>query len=200
MKVDPGATCSNWPRPTGVSRHLSRRRSSHKSRSDLKRQSLARFVSRGVTTAPGQQLAVENKPGASGNIAAGEVHCLGNPYRLLVANSGLTINPYSFSTTSPIPTEFTPIGLILESQLVLCVNAPAPAKNFQEFIAWIKAKSGKGFSYAFPGSGGDTHLSMEYFRERASLPSDLRSRDRQPNHYEWGHDWRRQTQASGDSD
>ncbi|RZL49679.1 MAG: tripartite tricarboxylate transporter substrate binding protein [Variovorax sp.] len=130
----------------------------------------ARFVSRGMATALGQPVLVENKPGASGNIAAGEVQRSGNPYRLLVANTSFTINPHTYSTPSPIPTEFTPIGLILESQLVLCVNPQAPAKNFPEFVTWVKAESGKGFSYASSGSGGNTHLAMEYFRERTGLP------------------------------
>ncbi|UST52460.1 tripartite tricarboxylate transporter substrate binding protein (plasmid) [Comamonadaceae bacterium OTU4NAUVB1] len=130
----------------------------------------ARFVSRGMATALGQPVLVENKPGASGNIAAGEVQRSGSPYRLLVANTSFTINPHTYSTPSPVPTEFTPIGLILESQLVLCVNPQAPARNFQEFVTWVKAESGKGFSYASSGSGGNTHLAMEYFRERTGLP------------------------------
>ncbi len=130
----------------------------------------ARFVSRGMATALGQPVLVENKPGASGNIAAGEVQRSASPYRLLVANTSFTINPHTYSTPSPIPTDFTPIGMILESQLVLCVNPQAPVRNFQEFSAWVKAESGKGFSYASSGSGGNTHLAMEYFRERAGLP------------------------------
>ena len=130
----------------------------------------ARFVSRGMATALGQPVLVENKPGASGNIAAAEVQRSGNPYRLLVANTSFTINPHTYSAPSPVPTEFTPIGLILESQLVLCVNPQAPVKNFQEFVAWVKAESSKGFSYASAGSGGNTHLAMEYFRERTGLP------------------------------
>ena len=39
-----------------------------------------------------------------------------------------------------------------------------------EFVAWAKAESNKGFSYATAGAGGNTHLMMEYFRERMGLP------------------------------
>ncbi|WP_233259518.1 tripartite tricarboxylate transporter substrate binding protein [Ramlibacter sp. WS9] len=130
----------------------------------------SRFISRGMATALAQPVLVENKPGAGGNIAAAEVQRANDPYRLLVANTSFTINPHTYPTAAPIPTDFTPIGLILESQLVLVVNPAAPAKNLSEFIAWVKADSNKGFSYASSGNGGNTHLAMEYFRERVSLP------------------------------
>lgn len=130
----------------------------------------ARFIGRGMATALGQPVLIENRPGASGNIAAAEVQRTNDPYRLLVANTSFTINPHTYSTPSPVPTDFTPIGMILESQLVLCVNAAAPAKNLAEFVAWVKAESAKGFSYASSGNGGNTHLAMEYFRERMELP------------------------------
>ncbi|WP_051244548.1 Bug family tripartite tricarboxylate transporter substrate binding protein [Azohydromonas australica] len=131
----------------------------------------ARFISGSMASSLGQPVVVENKPGASGNLAASEVHRASDPYKLLVANTSLTINPHTFASPSPNPTEFTPIGLILESQLVLVVNPLAPARNLAEFLAWVKAEAGtKGFSYASAGNGGNTHLAMEYFRERTGLP------------------------------
>ena len=130
----------------------------------------ARFASRGMATALGQTVVVENKPGAGGNIAAAEVQRSNDPYKLLVANTSFVINPHTYATPSPVPTEFTPIGLILESQLVLVVNPASPAKNLAEFVAWVKAESAKGFTYASSGNGGNTHLAMEYFRESTGLP------------------------------
>jgi tripartite-type tricarboxylate transporter receptor subunit TctC len=133
----------------------------------------ARHIQNVMGTSLGQSVIVENKPGASGNIAAVEVQrAAPDGYKLLVANTSLTINPFTFATPSPDPTEFTPIGTILESVLVLCVSASSPVKNLQEFIAWVKTESaGKGFSYASSGNGGNTHLAMEYLRERAGLPA-----------------------------
>ena len=130
----------------------------------------ARFASRGMATAMGQTVVVENKPGAGGNIAATEVQRANDPYKLLVANTSFVINPHTYATPSPVPTDFTPIGLILESQLVLVVNPASPAKNLAEFVAWVKAESAKGFTYASSGNGGNTHLAMEYFRESTGLP------------------------------
>jgi tripartite-type tricarboxylate transporter receptor subunit TctC len=130
----------------------------------------ARFISRGMATHLAQPVVIDNKPGAGGNIAAAEVQRANDPYKLLVANTSFTINPHTYSSPSPVPTDFTPIGLVLESQLVLVVNTASPAKNLAEFVAWVKADSEKGFSYASSGNGGNTHLAMEYFRERAGLP------------------------------
>ncbi len=133
----------------------------------------ARAVSRSLAQSLGQPFTVENKPGASGNIAAAEVHrAAPDGYRLLVANTSLTINPHTYDSPSPNPNDFTPIGLILESQLVLCVHPSSPAKDLAGFVAWVRqgAASG-GFSYASAGSGGNTHLAMEYLRERAGLPA-----------------------------
>lgn len=130
----------------------------------------ARFLSNGMASSLGQPVLVENKPGASGNVAASEVLRSPGGYRLLVANPSLTINPHTFPGPSPDPTEFTPIGLILESQYILCVHPSAPANDLAEFVAWVKAESGKGFSYATAGAGGNTHLAMELLRERLDLP------------------------------
>jgi len=132
----------------------------------------ARHIQNLMGTSLGQPVVVENKAGAGGNIAAMDVQrASADGYRLLVANTSFTINPHTFATPSPDPTEFTPIGTILESVLVLCVNASSPVKTLQEFIAWVKTEgAGKGFSYASSGNGGNTHLAMEYLRERTGLP------------------------------
>lgn len=131
----------------------------------------ARLIQRGMQSALGQAFVVDNKPGAGGNIAAGEVSRMTEPSKLLIANTSITINPHTFPGNSVDPVSLTPIGMILESQLILCVNPSAPAKTYPEFVAWVKAESGKGqFSYASAGNGGNTHLAMEYFRERAGLP------------------------------
>lgn len=132
----------------------------------------ARFITQGLSGALGQPVLVDNKPGASGNLAAADVFRTSDTHRLLVANTSFTINPHTFTSASPPnPTEFTAIGMILESQLVLCVNPNAPAKNLAEFATWVKAEAKLGgFNYATGGSGGNTHLAMEHFRERTGLP------------------------------
>lgn len=132
----------------------------------------ARFVTQGMSSVLGQSVVVENRPGASGNIGASEVLRANDSHKLLVANTSFTINPHTFATPSPNPLDFTPIGLILESQLVLCVHPTSPAKNLEQFRVWVEAGTqAGGFSYASAGSGGNTHLAMELLRERAGLPT-----------------------------
>lgn len=130
----------------------------------------ARFLSTGLGTSLGQPAIVESRPGASGNLAVVEVLRAKDSHKMLVANTSITINPHTFPTPVPSPLEFTPIGLILESSLVLCVNPASPAKNFDQFRAWVQSESKAGaFNYATADNGGITHLAMEYFRERAGL-------------------------------
>jgi len=132
----------------------------------------ARYLATGMGTSLGQPAIVESKPGASGNLAAVEVLRTQDSHRMLVANTSITINPHTFPSPAPSPLEFTPIGLILESNLVLCVNPAAPAKNFDEFRKWVQSESKAGaFNYATADNGGITHLAMELLRERAGLAS-----------------------------
>lgn len=132
----------------------------------------ARFISGELGKAIGQVVIVENKPGAASNIAAGEVlRSAPDGYRLLVGISNLVINPHTFSTPSPDPMRFVPIGVILQSPMVLCVNPALPVKNLAEFLAHVKKESAAGgFSYASSGAGGVTHLMMELLRDRFQLP------------------------------
>lgn len=133
----------------------------------------ARHIGAGMGKALGQTIIIENKAGASGNLAAAEVErSAADGYKLLVANTSLTINPHTFASPSPSPIDFTPVGLILESQLVLCVNAEVPVKTFADFVAWVKTEAAKGaFTFASSGNGGNTHLAMEYLREATGLPA-----------------------------
>ncbi len=132
----------------------------------------ARFISGALGKALGQVVIVENKSGAASNIAASEVlRSAPDGYRLLVGISNLVINPHTFSTPSPDPTKFVPIGVILQSPMVLCVNPALPVKSLAEFLAYVKKESAAGgFSYASSGAGGVTHLMMELLRDRLQLP------------------------------
>ena len=105
----------------------------------------ARAISQGMGRSLGQQVIVDNKPGASGNIGASEVlRAQPDGHKLLVANTSFTINPHTFVAPSPDPNAFTPIGLILESQLVLCVHPSSPAKDLDSFMAWVRKDTAAG--------------------------------------------------------
>ncbi len=96
----------------------------------------ARSVFQSMQATLGQPVVIENKPGANGNIGAMEV--LRSPadgHKLLVANGVMTLIPHTVSTPMADPLLFTPIGLMLQSALVLCVNPRLPAKTLAEFTA-----------------------------------------------------------------
>ena len=134
-----------------------------------------RMVTVGMQKELGQGVVIDNKAGAGGNIGTDNVmRAPADGYRLLVGNGTITLNPHTYRNTAMAdPLKLTPIGLMLQSSLILAVPNTVPAKNLQEFIAWVKAqdKSGKDIDYASAGPGSLTHATMELFRERIGKPT-----------------------------
>lgn len=133
-----------------------------------------RMVTAGMQKVLGQGVVIDNKAGAGGNIGTDNViKAAPDGYRLLVGNGTITLNPHTYRNTAMAdPLKLTPIGLLLQSSLILAVPTTVPAKNLQEFIAWVKAqdKAGKDIDYASAGPGSLTHAAMELFRERIGKP------------------------------
>lgn len=134
-----------------------------------------RVLTKGMQTALGQSVVIDNKAGVSGNI--GTDYVLKSPadgYKLLVGNgSNMTLNPHTYRNTAMVdPLKLTSIGLLLQSALVLAVPTNIPAKNLSEFITYVKAMSSTkdGIDYASGGPGTLTHTTMELFRERIGKP------------------------------
>jgi len=129
----------------------------------------------GFQAALGQPFVIDNRPGAGGNISVDYV--LKGPtdgYRLLVGNGGnMTLNPHTYRNTPMVdPRTLVPIGLLLQSSLVLAVHPSVSAKNFNELVAWVKAqdKTQGGVDYASSGPGSLTQAAMELLRERMGKP------------------------------
>ena len=115
---------------------------------------------RGAVQAAVQQVVVENKPGATGNVA-GQYVAQSEPdgYTImLVYNGVLTINPFVFDKMPfDVTKDFTPIGKIGDYPFILTVNPAVEAKNLQELIALSK-KTPKGLDYGTSGNGSNEHL------------------------------------------
>jgi tripartite-type tricarboxylate transporter receptor subunit TctC len=131
---------------------------------------IGRMVAERLSDAWGQQLYVENMPGAGGNIgveAAGRAAPDG--YTILVVSTGFIINPSMYSKIGYDPVkDFTPISLVAASPNVVTVHPSVPAKDLKELIALIKANPGK-YSYAQPATGSTPHLAGELFKQTYNL-------------------------------
>jgi len=115
----------------------------------------------------GQQVVVENRPGASGNIGTAQVK--GAPadgYTLVLAFDGtMVINPHVFSKL-PFDTlrDFAPIGKIGDATLVLVAHPDAPVRSVADVIAVSKERGG--LAYGTSGTGGTPHIAGELLKQR----------------------------------
>jgi tripartite-type tricarboxylate transporter receptor subunit TctC len=119
---------------------------------------LARMLAPKLSASLGQSVVVENKPGASGNIAASYVaRSPADGYTLLLATQPmLTINPSLFKNMGYEPRDLTPITACANVVMALSVNPSVPATNMTELIAWLKQNPGT--SYGTSGIGTPMHL------------------------------------------
>ncbi len=129
---------------------------------------LARTVAEALRTPLGQQIVVDNRPGASTNIGA-QIVATAKPdgYTLMSAdNALLAFNEHLFSKLPFSPDkDFTYIGGLSRFPLALVVHPGFEARTFQEFLAYARANPGK-LNYASPGNGSPHHLAMEMFKNR----------------------------------
>jgi tripartite-type tricarboxylate transporter receptor subunit TctC len=115
----------------------------------------------------GQQVVVENRSGANGNIGSAYV-AKSNPdgYTLMFSPPGpLTTNRFMYKNMPFDPDQaFAPIILLAKSPLVLAAHPKVPASNLQELIAYARANPGK-LSIGTPGIGSQGHLTMELLQK-----------------------------------
>src|SRR6201995_526950 len=126
---------------------------------------IARLVAQHLSDSLGQQFCVENRPGAVGNLASGQVaRATADGYTIMAISTGFMGNPslYAKVPYDPIK-DFAPITLVAASPNVVVVNPQVPAKTLPELVKLIKDNPGK-YSYAGPGVGSTPHLGGELFR------------------------------------
>jgi tripartite-type tricarboxylate transporter receptor subunit TctC len=130
-----------------------------------------RVVGERLSRELGQQFVVESRVGAGGTIATGLV-ARADPdgYTLLAITDSHATNPLAFKDL-PYDSiaDFTPIGLIGSSPLVLNVHPSVPAKSVQEFVALARARADAPLSYGSIGYGSAAHLAGEIFKARAGV-------------------------------
>jgi len=119
----------------------------------------------------GQQIVVENRAGAGGNVGADyAARAAPDGYTLFtcqIASHGISPAVYSKLPYDHLR-DFAPVSLIGKTPNVLVVNPAVPARSIAEFIEYVKASPGR-YSYASPGVGTSPQMTMELFKLTTGL-------------------------------
>ena len=118
----------------------------------------------------GQQVVVENKPGAGANIGI-EFAARAAPdgYTMLITAGGLTVNQYLFPSINYDPiADFAPVTLICLFPNLLVVPKDSKFRSVGDILAFARANPGK-LTYASPGHGSSPHMSAELFKYMAKV-------------------------------
>ena len=126
---------------------------------------VARSTAAELSKTLGQNVYVDNKPGAAGNIAMAEAARADDQHTLILGHIGtLAVNPYIFDKLPYDPVkDFKAVSLLAKVPSLYVVHPDLPAKNLREFIAYAKAHPGE-LSYGSAGNGSAGHLAIEYLK------------------------------------
>jgi tripartite-type tricarboxylate transporter receptor subunit TctC len=132
---------------------------------------MARIVAERMSRTLGQQVVVENRPGAGGSVATRQVaRAAPDGYTLVIGGTGtLAVNPTLYANVGYDPRkDFAPVGLIGTSALIILVNPGLPAHSVKDLIALAKQDPGK-LTYASAGVGSGIHLGTVLFEMMAGI-------------------------------
>ena len=134
--------------------------------------SLARVVGQKLSQRLGQPVVVENKPGASGNIAHKSVAgAAPDGHTLLAASTSLAINESLFKNKGYSAGDLAPISIAVSNPEVLAVPPSRPEKTLKEFVDAARAK-GQPITFATAGIGSGSYIAAEYFfKIKAEVPA-----------------------------
>jgi tripartite-type tricarboxylate transporter receptor subunit TctC len=130
---------------------------------------VARLIGRSLSERLGQSFIIENRSGATGNIATeAVVRASPDGYTLLLVTATNAINATMLKLDFDLIRDIAPIAGVVRVPLVMEVHPSVPAKTVAEFIAYAKANPGK-VNMASAGTGSTTHLAGEMFKTMAGV-------------------------------
>lgn len=131
---------------------------------------LSRAVALGLTTQLGQQVVIDNRPGAGAMIGAENVaKSAPDGYSMLNVQGSFATNAVIRKKLPYDPmADFTFVGMMATGPMILIVHPSMPVKSLKELLALAKAKPGE-INYASTGSGGINHLATELLRRAAGI-------------------------------
>ena len=126
---------------------------------------IARLMGQWLSERLGQPFVIENRTGASGNIATElVVNATADGYTVLLVNAGNTINASLYNSLKfDFMRDIAPVAAVVRVALVMQVNPSVPANTLRDFIAYAKTNSGK-INYGSAGVGTPQHVSAELFK------------------------------------
>ncbi|MGB9369999.1 MAG: tripartite tricarboxylate transporter substrate binding protein [Xanthobacteraceae bacterium] len=130
---------------------------------------IARILGAKLSEMWGQQVLIENKGGAGGNIAS-DAAAKSPPdgYTMYLGAEFLSTNPHVYPKLSYDPiADLTPVSAVVQYPTIVAVPKDSPAKTVQEFIS--QAKSNPGRTFGTPGHGTGPHLAGEMFKRAAGI-------------------------------
>ena len=130
----------------------------------------ARLLAEALTERLKQNVIVDDRPGAGGNIAAEEVvHAVPDGTTLLMVTVGNAVNATLYRKLNfDIVRDIAPVGATMRTANLLVINPAIPAKTIPEFIAYAKAHAGK-LNYASGGYGSAPNMAAELFKMMAGV-------------------------------
>jgi len=131
---------------------------------------IARILSVALTQPLAQQVIVDNRGGASGNIGMGQAaRATPDGYTLLVTSTAIAVNTALFKNLPYDPIkDFAPISELVNAPNVLFVRPDSGINTIADLVAQAKANPEK-FNYASPGAGTKSHLTAELLKLRAGI-------------------------------
>jgi len=131
---------------------------------------IGRILSIALSQSLGQQVIIDNRGGAAGNIGMGQVaRAAPDGYTLLMTSTAIAVNPALFKNLPYDPfKDFAPISELVNAPNVLVVHPDSGISSVAELVAQAKANPAK-FNYASPGAGTKSHLTGELLKLRAGI-------------------------------
>jgi tripartite-type tricarboxylate transporter receptor subunit TctC len=131
---------------------------------------LGRLFASNLAQVLGQQVVVENRPGAGGNIG-GELaaRAPADGYTVFLPHTNYTINPSVYSKLNyDILNDFAPVTMLTQSPFALCAHPSLPVKSVRDLLNLARARPGD-INYASAGTGSGTFFATEYFKALAKV-------------------------------